>query len=66
MLGLDAPSKVEATLKLEPLVCALEDTLIASLGLDDSQVRSVLGWRLREPSVPRSDLVGRRRRSRAK
>jgi hypothetical protein len=47
MLGLDAPSKVEATLKVELLVRAVEDTLV-ELGLDDSQVRPVLGRRLRE------------------
>jgi hypothetical protein len=47
MLGLDVPSKVEATLKVELLVRALEDTLV-ELGIDDSQVRPVLGRRLRE------------------
>jgi hypothetical protein len=47
MLGLDAPSKVEATLKVELIVRALEDTL-AELGIDDTQVRPVLGRRLRE------------------
>jgi hypothetical protein len=47
MLGLDAPSKVEATLKVELLVRAVEDTLV-ELGIDDSQVRPVLGRRLRE------------------
>ena len=47
MLGLDAPSKVEATLKVELIVRALEDTLV-ELGIDDSQVRPVLGRRLRE------------------
>jgi hypothetical protein len=47
MLGLDAPSKVEATLKVEIIVRALEDTLV-ELGIDDRQVRPVLGRRLRE------------------
>jgi hypothetical protein len=47
MLGLDVPSKVEATLKVELIVRALEDTL-AELGIDDTQVRPVLGRRLRE------------------
>ena len=47
MLGLDAPSKVEATFKVELVVRALEDTL-AELGIDDSPVRPVLGRRLRE------------------
>jgi hypothetical protein len=47
MLGLDAPSKVEATLKVELIVRALEDTL-SELGIDDTQVRPVLGRRLRE------------------
>jgi hypothetical protein len=47
MLGLDAPSKVEATFKVELVVRALEDTLV-ELGIDDSQVRPVLGRRLRE------------------
>jgi hypothetical protein len=47
MLGLDAPSKVEATLQVELLVRAVEDTL-AELGIDDTLVRPVLGRRLRE------------------
>jgi len=47
MLGLDAPSKVEATLKVELIVRALEDTL-SELGIDDSGVRPVLWRRLRE------------------
>ena len=40
MLGLDTPSKVEATLKLELIVRALEDT-VSELGID-SQVCPVL------------------------
>jgi DNA-binding CsgD family transcriptional regulator len=47
MIGLDAPSKVETTFKVESIVRALEDTL-AELGIDDRQVRPVLGRRLRE------------------
>ncbi len=47
MLGLDAPSKVEATFKVELVVRVLEDTLV-ELGIDDTQVRPVLGRRLRE------------------
>jgi transposase len=47
MLGLDAPSKVEAVLKVELIVRALEAT-VEELGLDATQVRPVLGRRLRE------------------
>ena len=47
MLGLDAPSKVEATFKVELVVRVLEDTLV-ELGIDDTQIRPVLGRLLRE------------------
>jgi hypothetical protein len=42
LLGLDAPSKVEATLTGELVVRVLEDTLVES-GIDDTQDRPVLG-----------------------
>jgi hypothetical protein len=47
MVGLDTPSKVEAVLKVELIVKALEAT-VEELGLDATQVRPVLGRRLRE------------------
>jgi hypothetical protein len=47
MLGLDAPSKVEATFKVELVVRVLEGTLV-ELGIDDTQVRPVLVRLLRE------------------
>jgi sigma54-dependent transcription regulator len=47
MLGLDAPSKVEAVRKVELIVKALEAT-VEELGLDATRVRPVLGRRLRE------------------
>jgi hypothetical protein len=47
MLGLDAPSKVEATFNVELVVRVFEDTLV-ELGIDDTQVPPVLGRLLRE------------------
>jgi hypothetical protein len=47
ILGLDAPSKVDAVLKVEMIAKALEAT-VEELGLDATQVRPVLGRRLRE------------------
>jgi hypothetical protein len=47
MLGLGRGSKAEGAFKVERIVRALEDTL-AELGIDDRQVRPVLGRRLRE------------------
>jgi hypothetical protein len=41
MLGLDAPSKVDATLQVEFIVRALEDTLV-EFGIADSRFRPVL------------------------
>jgi Bacterial purine repressor, N-terminal len=54
MLGPGAPSKVEAAFKVERIVRAFEDTL-AELGIDDRQVRPVLGRRLRELDAPHND-----------
>ena len=47
MLGLDASSKVEATLKIELIARALEETVI-ELGLPTEEIRTVLGRRLRD------------------
>lgn len=47
LLGLDQPSKVEVSMKIEMVVRALEETL-TELGLDAQIVRPVLGRRLRE------------------
>jgi hypothetical protein len=47
MFGLDAPSKVDAVLKVELIVKAFEAT-VEELGLDATRVRPVLGRRLHE------------------